>query len=216
MSIYKLAPVGDAAILVSFETPDLLVSNRRVLALQHALTEARPPGLLDLTPAYHTLLVAYDPLRLPPAAAAETIHAAVGRMDETHTQAGRVVEVPVWYGGAAGPDLADVARHTGLSEAEVIQRHASGVYTVMFVGFMPGFPYLHGLDPDLATPRLASPRRQVPTGSVGIGGEQTGIYPSPLPGGWRLIGRTDVRLYDPHHDPPVLLRAGDIVHFVAI
>ncbi len=211
-----IAHLADSALLVEFTDPDLLAANRRVLALQHALAERQPPGLLDLTPAYQTLLIYLDPLVWPPRRAAADVEGLARQVGERDALTGRVVEVPVRYGGVDGPDLLDVARHTGLSEAEVVRLHAAGEYTVMFVGFLPGFPYLFGLDPRLATPRLPTPRTRTPVGSVGIGGDQTGIYSTPSPGGWRLIGRTPLTLYDPHQDPPTLLRAGDQVRFVAI
>ncbi|MFN8473672.1 MAG: 5-oxoprolinase subunit PxpB [Anaerolineae bacterium] len=212
----RLRPIGDAAILAEYDESDIPLANRHVLGLMSALKAARPAGIVDVSPAYHTLLVFFDPLVLPPTAAAEVIAAADRAADIEHAAEGPTVEMEVSYGGADGPDLPDVARHSGLSEAEVVARHSAGLYVVMFVGFMPGFAYLAGLDPRLATPRLPTPRREVPTGSVGIGGDQTGVYPAPLPGGWRLIGRTALTLYDPHRDPPTLLCAGDRVRFVAI
>jgi KipI family sensor histidine kinase inhibitor len=128
----------------------------------------------------------------------------------------RLVEIPVRYGGESGPDLADVARHAGLSEERVVELHSAGEYLVYFVGFATCFPYLGGLPPELATPRLAAPRKYVPAGSVAIGGSQAGIYPLGSPGGWRLIGRTPLQLFDPAVSPPPLLRMGDRVHFVPV
>lgn len=126
---------------------------------------------------------------------------------------GRFVEIPVCYDGEFGPDLADVARHTGLSVEEVIARHSAVEYRVHCLGFAPGFPYLGGLPPELATPRRATPRQGVPAGSVAIGGAQTGIYPQSSPGGWNVIGRTPLRLFDADREPPALLKAGDRVRF---
>jgi len=128
----------------------------------------------------------------------------------------RRIEIPVHYGGPAGPDLDEVARHTGLSREEVVRLHNAGEYTVYFLGFLPGFAYLGGMDGRLATPRRKEPRLAVPAGSVGIGGEQTGIYPSVSPGGWQLIGRTSLQLFDPARDPPSLLLPGDTVRFVNV
>jgi KipI family sensor histidine kinase inhibitor len=126
----------------------------------------------------------------------------------------RVVEIPVTYGGEGGPDLADVARHTGLSAERVVELHSAAEYLVYFVGFSTCFPYLGGLPPELATPRLSAPRKHVPEGSVAIGGSQAGVYPLASPGGWRLIGRTAVRLFAANATPPPLLRMGDRVRFV--
>lgn len=129
---------------------------------------------------------------------------------------GRLVEVPVHYGGAEGPDIEGVARHTGLSVEALIERHSAVEYTVYFLGFQPGFAYLGGLDPALATPRRKEPRLHVPAGSVGIGGEQTGVYPTSSPGGWQLIGRTAEVLFDPNRERPSLLEPGDRVRFVPV
>jgi len=128
----------------------------------------------------------------------------------------RGIEIPVRYGGADGCDLDDVARHTGLAAEEVIRLHHTGQYTVYFLGFLPGFAYLGGMDRRLATPRRKEPRLAVPAGSLGIGGEQTGVYPSTSPGGWQLIGRTSLRLFDPARDPASLLLPGDTVRFVSV
>jgi KipI family sensor histidine kinase inhibitor len=130
------------------------------------------------------------------------------------SRASRRFDIPVEYGGAAGPDLDEVARHSGLSPAEVVRRHCATEYTVYFLGFLPGFAYLGGLDARLVTPRRREPRLAVPAGSVGIGGEQTGIYPWASPGGWQLIGRTSVRLFDPTSTSPAVLSAGDTVRFI--
>ena len=127
-----------------------------------------------------------------------------------------IVTIPVCYGGQFGPDLDDVAAHTGLAPREVIALHSEPLYLVYMIGFTLGFPYLGGMDPRIATPRLTTPRTVVPAGSVGIAGNQTGVYPSASPGGWRLIGRTPLRLADPSADPPCLLRAGNRIRFVPI
>jgi KipI family sensor histidine kinase inhibitor len=124
------------------------------------------------------------------------------------------MEIPVSYGGEFGPDLADVARHTGLTPERVVEMHAGAEYLVYFLGFAPGFAYLGGLPPELTTPRLTAPRKHVPAGSVAIGGNQTGVYPIASPGGWRIIGHTDAKLFEPGAPDPVLLRMGDRVRFV--
>ena len=132
------------------------------------------------------------------------------------TATARTVEIPVVYGGDCGPDLDSAAAELGMTAEQLLQRHANGEYTVAMIGFAPGFPYLLGLDPALALPRLATPRTKVAAGSVGIGGAQTGIYPRESPGGWRLIGRTPLVLFDPAREPPALLAPGDRVRFVAV
>lgn len=201
--------VGDGALLVEFAPRIAPEVNARVRALLAALDATPPPGLRDLVPAYRTLLIEYDPTLTPHAALLNYLRTLVAA--PTAAAPTRLVTLPVAYGGEFGPDLADVAAHTGLAPGEVIARHAAGRYPVYFLGFSPGFPYLGGLDPALHTPRLPAPRLRVPVGAVGIGGAQTGVYPAVTPGGWRIIGQTPVRLYDPAAADPFLLRAGDAI-----
>jgi KipI family sensor histidine kinase inhibitor len=172
-------------------------------------------GILNLHPAYASLLVEFDP-RLRDHAQIEALvrERAESEVAGSHGQEERLVEIPVRYGGEFGPDLADVARHTGLTPERVVEMHASAEYLVYFLGFAPGFAYLGGLPDELATPRLAAPRKRVPVGSVAIGGNQTGVYPIESPGGWRIIGHTDARLFDPSAAEPVLLHMGDRLRFV--
>jgi KipI family sensor histidine kinase inhibitor len=191
---------------------------RRRLALEAALAAAPPPGLLELTPGFTTLLLEFDDPAALPAAAAETARRLAALPDASAPPAGRLVEVPVRYDG---PDLGRVARHAGLTTEEVIRRHAAGDYVVQLLGFAPGFPYLHGLDPRLHTPRLDAPRARAPAGAVAIGGEHAGIYPAELPGGWNLLGLTPRPLLDPARaaagDPAAFaLAPGDRVRFVPL
>ena len=206
---------GEGALNVEFAPEISPAVNARVRALLGALDADPPPGLIDLVPAYRALLVVFDPLALAPGELLERLRSLEGALG-TGATAARRVTIPVAYGGEFGPDLADVAAHTGLTAEEVVARHSGGEYLVYFLGFAPGFPYLGGLDPALVTPRLAQPRTAVPAGAVGIGGEQTGIYPISSPGGWRVIGRTPLRLFDPAAPEPFLLRAGDLLRFRAI
>jgi inhibitor of KinA len=217
----SLEPLGDRALLAVLGDaidPDL---NDRVHALAGAIRDAGLPGIRDLVPAYATLAVHYDPERWTGdggAPARVLARELLALWAGTATAAGsgsRVVTIPVRYGGEWGPDLADVAGHCGLSEAEVVRRHTDRDYRVFMLGFAPGFPYLGGLDPALATPRRATPRTRIPAGSVGIAGAQTGIYPLETPGGWQIIGRTDLRLFDPALAEPCRLRPGDRLRFVA-
>jgi KipI family sensor histidine kinase inhibitor len=201
------------------------VTNAMVHALDRALAEAHFPGVREVVPAYASLLVHVDPVAIDPRDLIDGLRRlaeAVARHDDragppagTHESLGRTLEIPVWYGGDAGPDLGDVARQAGLSADEVIRRHRSAEYVVAMLGFAPGFPYLMGLDPTIACPRLETPRVRVPAGSVAIAERQAGIYPYAMPGGWRLIGRTAMTLFDPGADPPAALAPGDRVRFVA-
>lgn len=202
-----------------------VATNARVHAATRALREANLPGISDVAPAYATVLVRFDPFALDRDTLLETAARALGpglRGDDgqktiaAEKVAARVIEVPVCYGGEGGPDIDAVAKHAGLSHDEVIARHAAAEYTVAMLGFAPGFPYLLGLDVALQVPRRADPRTRVPAGSVAIGGAQTGIYPRELPGGWHLIGRTPLALFDAEREPPCLLAPGDRVHFRAI
>ncbi|MFC5569339.1 5-oxoprolinase subunit PxpB [Lysobacter yangpyeongensis] len=193
------------------------VVNARVHALRAHLLAQRPPWLRDLVPAYASLGAFFDSSMIDADAVAQWLaaHAAAGAEAGAAATETRTVEIPVVYGGDAGPDLEAAAVELGMTPEEVVRRHAAALYTVAMIGFAPGFPYLLGLDPALALPRLATPRTSVPAGSVGIGGAQTGIYPNASPGGWRLIGRTRQVLFDPARDPPALLAPGDRVRFVA-
>lgn len=212
----QLEPLGDSAVLLHWgECIDLAV-NRRVHALAVRLREAALPGLLDVVPAYSSVLLRFDPLRWDEAQLRACLAAAVTPTGaDTTTNAASIV-IPVCYGGEYGPDLAELADRAGLSVEAVIARHCSADYSVAMLGFAPGFPYLLGLPSVLHAPRRATPRTRVPAGSVAIGGAQTGIYPRELPGGWQLIGRTPLPLFELAHDPPALLTPGDHVRFRAI
>jgi KipI family sensor histidine kinase inhibitor len=208
-----LVAAGEAALVVRLGTAVSPAANRRVVRLLRTLDANPPLGLRDLVPAYASLLILWDPLLASVEAVSAAVRAALGARSHQRDPRGRLVRVPVVYGGEDGPDLDDVARLAGLSPDEVVRRHCAATYRVYFLGFLAGFPYLGGLPPELAVPRLPTPRPRVPAGSVGIAGQQTGIYPLASPGGWRLIGRTAVRLFDPLADPPALLRPGDRVQF---
>ena len=173
----------------------------------------RPEGGGEAVPAYASLVVHFDLMRIDYQTVSGWIQAQLEGLEERGLPAARVVEIPVIYGGAHGPDLDFVARHNGLTPAEVVAIHSAGEYPVYMLGFTPGFPYLGGLDARIAAPRLETPRSRVPAGSVGIAGSQTGIYSLDSPGGWRLIGWTPLRLFDPAADPPALLNVGDVVKF---
>jgi KipI family sensor histidine kinase inhibitor len=172
-------------------------------------------GVREVVPGMNNLTVELDPAAPDLENLLETLTAQWGKSSAVSFPS-RKIEIAVHYGGADGCDLDDVARQTDLAPEEVVRLHSAGEYTVYFLGFVPGFAYLGGMDRRLATPRRKEPRSAVPAGSVGIGGEQTGIYPSVSPGGWQLIGRTSLQLFDPARDPPSLLLPGDTVRFVSV
>lgn len=221
----RIRPLGENALRVQLgETIDE-ATHARVQAACVAIEAAALPGVRELVPAYTTVTLHYDPLAVAGAGApVEDLAGWLGlRVEQVIAGAGKakapkraVIEIPVCYGGAHGPDLERVAAQAKLSAEQVITRHAAADYWVAMVGFAPGFPYLIGLPRELATPRLPKPRTRVPAGSVGIAGEQTGVYPLATPGGWNLIGRTCLRLFDPALDPPTKLQVGDRVRFCAV
>ncbi|RPE81382.1 5-oxoprolinase subunit PxpB [Vulcaniibacterium tengchongense] len=191
--------------------------NARVHAVAARLRQAAPEWLRDLVPAFASLGVFFDPAADPARVRAELLALADAHAPATRApEAARIVEIPVAYGGDCGPDLEAAAAELGLAPAQLAERHAAGDYVVAMIGFAPGFPYLLGLDPALALPRLATPRTRVAAGSVAIGGAQSGIYPRESPGGWRILGRTPLALFDPAREPPALLQPGDRVRFVAV
>lgn len=213
-----IQPLGDAAVVITLgDVVDEAVA-ARVRAIASEIERHPPTGVLDVVSAFSSVAVFYDPSRFASfAALLADLEALVARADAAVvSQSVRSVAVPVCYGHEYGPDIDAVATHHHLSTSEVIARHAAGDYVVHAIGFAPGFPYLGGLPAGLATPRRATPRSRVPPGSVGIGGQQTGIYPLETPGGWNLIGRTPLRLFDPQREEPALLRAGDRVTFEPI
>jgi KipI family sensor histidine kinase inhibitor len=199
----NLRPAGERALLVEVE--DLATVHR----LHAALRALEVPGVAELVCGYRTLLVVADSEH---AGALDELAAGLPELElpPAGQMAGELVEIPVRYDGE---DLPEVARRTGLHAEEVVRRHTAPEYTVAFLGFSPGFPYLVGLDPALAVPRRDTPRTSIPAGSVGLAGDQTGIYPTASPGGWQLIGRTEATLFDPGRDPPALLAPGDRLRF---
>lgn len=225
-----ITPLGDSALIVrvcnDFET-NAAESLSAVLETRRRLEAAAFPGVIESAVAYTTVALFYDPVR---AVAAGAPHDAIfdwfQKKIETALRSGtrksergrepRLIEIPVCYDREFGVDLDEVSRRVNLPVDEIVRRHSAAAYCVNCVGFTPGFPYLSGLPAELAVPRRATPRKEVPAGSVAIAGPQTGIYPQRSPGGWNVIGRTPVRLFDPQEIPPALLRAGDRVRFRAI
>lgn len=209
----RLHALGDAALLVELPPPATLAVQQRIWALAQAAAHWRE--VHETLPGMNNLTLLFDPERIDAGELELRVLAVWPDLAAFDAGQGRRVEIPVAYGGEHGPDLHEVARHTGLSAEEVVRRHAAGDYVVYLLGFLPGFAFLGGLPPELATPRRAEPRTAVPARSVGIGGAQTGVYPLVSPGGWQLIGRTPLALFDPGAESPTLLRPGDRVRFVA-
>jgi inhibitor of KinA len=212
---WRYVPMGEAALLVK-GTPDLPLTNRYVLALARTLDALALPGVSPAVPAINSLLLVFDPLALDYVELCEQVHALLDDLEPAPAIPARVIDVPVTYGGAAGPDLDKVATALGLAPAELVAIHTAEVYRVMMIGFTPGFPYIGPLPDRLQVPRLTTPRAAVPAGSVAIAAGLTGIYPARLPGGWHLIGRTDLLLFDPAATPPATLEPGDGVRFVPL
>jgi inhibitor of KinA len=223
--LMRLYPLGDAAVVLEFGRAIAPATHRLIQAFAQVLDQHPPPGLREYVPAFTTLTVYYDPWALAERGQESAYKQVASYLQSLLPAAqaalagyepGPLVEIPVCYGGSFGPDLGLVASHAQLSPEEVIACHAQPEYLVYMVGFAPGFPYLGGLDARLATPRRAQPRPLVPAGAVGIAGPQTGIYSLPTPGGWQLIGRTPLRLFEASRARPILLQAGDRLRFVPI
>jgi inhibitor of KinA len=213
---FTYQPVGDAALLVTLGSAIDIAVNRQVHTLRQALQQDPLDGYIAAVPAYCTLLVHFDLLLTDYQQVLAWVKARAAFLLDAVVLTPRRIEIPVVYGGKAGPDLDFVADYHHIAVEEVVRIHSSVIYQVYMLGFTPGFAYLGGMDFAIATPRLPKPRTQVPAGSVGIAGEQTGVYPLETPGGWRIIGGTPLRLFDPLAEPPVLLAPGDEVRFIPI
>jgi KipI family sensor histidine kinase inhibitor len=212
----KIVPASDSSLLVVLGNVISPALHKQVMALFHAFQAWHDPRIRNLHPGYASLLIDFDPLRLTHDELSSLVHQLALANDPAVDRPANVVIIPVCYDLELGPDLLDVAQHAGLSLDEVVRQHSSPTYLVYFLGFSPGFVYLGGLPEALHTPRLATPRPSIVGGSVGIAGSQTGIYPVDSPGGWRLIGRTPVCMFDPEATPPTRLQPGDRMKFSPI
>ncbi|WP_342558785.1 5-oxoprolinase subunit PxpB [Metasolibacillus sp. FSL K6-0083] len=220
-------PLNDCALLVVFGDSISITTHKEIQQF-HKIIEQQPfHGMIEAVPSYTSICIYYDIVKLvnsPLRKHSQSIYdyivtylqSLLQKNVQNSLQANRMIEIPVIYGGQFGPDLAFVANYHQLSEAEIIKRHTAEEYTVYMLGFAPGFAFLGGLDETIATPRKEVPRLTIPAGSVGIGGQQTGVYPFETPGGWQIIGRTPQRLFLPEQYPPTFLQAGDRVRFRAI
>jgi KipI family sensor histidine kinase inhibitor len=218
----RIVPVGDSALLIEFGSGIDPEVNTSVYALAAQIEAAGNPAVVELVPTYRSLLIQYDSLRSVYREMLDFLDGMVSGVEDSPESATEpeIIELPVVYGGEDGPDLETVAEHAGLSTQEVIEIHSGTGYRVYMIGFAPGFPYLGGLDERIACPRLKTPRISVPAGSVGIAESQTGVYPNASPGGWQLIGRTAVKLFDPNvnaaNASPSLITPGAEVRFVPV
>lgn len=234
-----MIPLGDCAVLVQLGTAVDEATYRKVQLFTEHLDRHPFAGMIEYVPAFTTVAVYYDSLQVyrsymkriaansteaasmqadvnPYEIVAERLQSMLGLIADAERGTPKIVEIPVCYGGEFGPDLDEVARHNGISVEEVISIHTSGEYLVYMIGFAPGFPYLGGMSSRIAAPRKETPRLAIPGGTVGIAGNQTGVYPIETPGGWQLIGRTPVPLFLPERFPPTLLAAGNVVRFYPI
>lgn len=212
-----ISPVGDCAISIDFGQVIDPKINRHIRQTIERIQALQLDGIIELVPTYCALLVQYDAMLYSYADMCHIIEPIFSEsITDNDNEKVTVIEIPTVYGGEFGPDLGFVASHNNLSEEEVIAIHSGTDYLVYMLGFIPGFTYLGGMDPSIATPRLSSPRTLIPAGSVGIAGEQTGTYPSDSPGGWQIIGRTPVTMYDMSKEQAALLSAGDYVRYVPI
>lgn len=212
----RFLPAGDKSLVIEFGDSISPEINKKIRNMYLTIEKSGLDGIVEMVPTYRSLLVSYNPMKIKYNALCDKLREFEDNLGDSGSEPAKVVEIPTIYGGEYGPDIEFVAQHNNLSIDEVIEIHSSRDYLIYMLGFTPGFPYLGGMSEKIETPRLKTPRTKIPAGSVGIAGKQTGIYPIDSPGGWQLIGRTPVKLFDPFAEPPVLLNAGDYVRFVPI
>ncbi|WP_068785810.1 5-oxoprolinase subunit PxpB [Paenibacillus phocaensis] len=226
-----ITPLGDSALIVKFGDSIQRETHQQVRQLADHLDRHPFPWMIEAVPAFTSVTIYYDVMKLleeagvlgdrspaenPFQLAAALVSELLHTLQDVKASPARIIEIPVCYGGDWGPDLETVAAHNGLTPQEVIHIHTSADYLVYMLGFAPGFAYLGGMSERIATPRRETPRLSIPAGTVGIAGDQTGVYPIDTPGGWQLIGKTPIELFKPQQMPPTLLQAGDIVRFYSI
>jgi KipI family sensor histidine kinase inhibitor len=212
----KYVSASDSSILMEFGDEIKPEINREIQAMVHLLEKEVIAGVIEYIPSYTKLMITYDPLTIDYQNLVAKLKELEDRIDTISISPTKIIEIPVLYGGEYGPDLETVANYNNLSDEEVIKIHSSRDYLIYMLGFTPGFPYLGGMSKKIATPRLKNPREKVPAGSIGIADRQTGIYPISSPGGWQIIGRTPIKLFDPQREVPFLLEIGSYLRFIPI
>ncbi len=213
---FSIQPLGDTGIIIQFGTEISEAIYQQIRQYVYWLEQSCIEGIVEWVPAYTTLAVFYRPNIISYDELSQKLLKIGEKIESMPVPDPIVIEIPTLYGKEAGPDIQFVAETNGLSEEEVVKIHSSSDYLIYMIGFVPGFPYLGGMDKRIAAPRKKTPRSRIPAGSIGIAGEQTGIYPLETPGGWQIIGRTPVKLYDPQKQDLILLKAGDYIRFVPI
>ncbi|MDY0235331.1 MAG: 5-oxoprolinase subunit PxpB [Gudongella sp.] len=212
----KFLVAGDSSLVMEFGNSISPIINSKIRNVLNLIEASDIVGILELIPTYRSIQVIYNPLLIEYDSLIDKLTEIGNSINEDSANSDRIVEIPTLYGGEYGPDIEFVAEHNGITVEEVIRIHSSTDYLLYMLGFTPGFGYLGGMSEKIAAPRLQVPRTKIPAGSTGVAGTQTGIYPIDSPGGWQLIGRTPIKLYDPLADPPVLLNAGDYIRFTPI
>lgn len=208
--------VGDRGLLMEYGDVIDPVVNQKVRSISIVAKQDMPPGVIEIIPAYRSIMIIYDPSVTKPQKLQDAFISLEKRLTDIEIPPSKTIEIPVCYGGKFGPDIQVVAENNNISVSDVIRLHSKPEYIIYMIGFAPGFPFLGELPETLHTPRLKTPRTNVPQGSVGIANKQTGIYPAESPGGWQLIGRTPLKLFDPARSNPILYQAGDRIRFISI
>jgi KipI family sensor histidine kinase inhibitor len=207
---------GDSALNMEFGSSISEEVNKKIRAMALSIEVKSIHGIVEMVSTYRSLMIHYDPLKVDFSELVNSLKKIEQNLDNIVLPAPEVIEIPTLYGGDWGPDLDTVASYNNITVEKVVEIHTSKEYLIFMLGFTPGFPYLGGMDKRIAAPRLQTPRTRIPGGSVGIAGEQTGIYPVSSPGGWQLIGRTPIKLFDPYRKNPILLKSGNYIKFKSI